>query len=153
MSAHACSTHSAYRLGCDQYDALRAKRGGRCWRCSRAADRLEVDHDHALGVNAVRGMLCSPCNIRISQVESGLRESDALDADYLNNAWHLSRPMEYEPDARTPVRNFRVDEELWQLAAVVTRRRRETISGVVKRALVEYVEQHGGTVAGRDEED
>jgi negative regulator of replication initiation len=40
------------------------------------------------------------------------------------------------------VRNIRVDDPLWRLAAVVTKRRRETISGVVKRLLAEYVEQH-----------
>lgn len=146
MSGHACSTHLTYRLTCDDFESLVSTRSGACWRCSQQAERLEIDHDHALGINAVRGMLCAFCNNHLGRVESGLREPDALDAAYLGNAWHLSRVAEYEPDRRTEVRNFRVDEELWRLARVVTKRRRETISGVVRRALVEYVERHGGSV-------
>jgi hypothetical protein len=42
----------------------------------------------------------------------------------------------------TKLRNVRVDDALWRLAGVVTKRRRETISGVIKRLLAEYVDQH-----------
>jgi hypothetical protein len=47
-----------------------------------------------------------------------------------------------ESVAVSKVRNIRVDDALWRLAGIVTRRRRETISGVIKRLLAEYVEQH-----------
>jgi hypothetical protein len=40
------------------------------------------------------------------------------------------------------IRNIRIDDPLWRLAGVVTKRRRETISGVIKRLLAEYVEEH-----------
>ena len=46
----------------------------------------------------------------------------------------------------TKLRNFRVDEALWREAARIAAERRETLSAVLKRALVEYVEKHGGSV-------
>jgi hypothetical protein len=47
-----------------------------------------------------------------------------------------------EDVAASKIRNIRVDEDLWRLAGVVTKRRRETISGVIKRLLAEYIDQH-----------
>jgi hypothetical protein len=44
--------------------------------------------------------------------------------------------------AASKIRNIRIDDALWKLAGVVTKRRRETISGVIKRLLAEYVEEH-----------
>jgi hypothetical protein len=44
--------------------------------------------------------------------------------------------------AVSKIRNIRIDDPLWRLAGAVTKRRRETISGVIKRLLAEYVEQH-----------
>lgn len=46
----------------------------------------------------------------------------------------------------TKLRNLRVDEKLWAEAKRIADERRETLSAVMKRALVEYVEQHGGSV-------
>jgi hypothetical protein len=46
----------------------------------------------------------------------------------------------------TKLRNLRVDEALWQAAKKIADARRETLSAVMKRALVEYVEKHGGKV-------
>lgn len=42
----------------------------------------------------------------------------------------------------TKLRNVRVDENLWTLAGLVAKRRRETISQVIKSALVAYTEEH-----------
>lgn len=50
----------------------------------------------------------------------------------------------------TKLRNIRVDDRLWAEAKRIAGERRETLSAVVKRALVEYVERHGGNI-GRDE--
>lgn len=47
----------------------------------------------------------------------------------------------------TKLRNLRVDEALWAEAKRIADERRETLSAVMKRALVEYVEQHGGDVS------
>jgi hypothetical protein len=46
----------------------------------------------------------------------------------------------------TKLRNLRVDEDLWVEAQRIAKERRETLSAVMKRALVEYVEKHGGSV-------
>lgn len=46
----------------------------------------------------------------------------------------------------TPLRNVRVDDDLWAEAKRIAKERRETLSAVVKRALVEYVERHGGKI-------
>ena len=46
----------------------------------------------------------------------------------------------------TKLRNVRVDDDLWRDAKKIAADRRETLSAVIKRALVEYVEKHGGSV-------
>lgn len=48
--------------------------------------------------------------------------------------------------AVSKLRNLRVDDKLWAEAKRIADERRETLSAVMKRALVEYVEQHGGKV-------
>lgn len=40
------------------------------------------------------------------------------------------------------LRNLRVDGELWHLVKLVSDRRRDPLSQIMKRALVEYAEQH-----------
>jgi hypothetical protein len=44
--------------------------------------------------------------------------------------------------ASSKIRNIRIDDDLWKLAGIVTKRRRETISGAIKRLLAEYIDQH-----------
>lgn len=46
----------------------------------------------------------------------------------------------------TKLRNVRVDERLWDEAKRIAGERRETLSAIIKRALVEYVEKHGGSI-------
>ena len=46
----------------------------------------------------------------------------------------------------TKLRNVRVDDRLWEQAKRIAVGRRETLSAVIKRALVEYVERHGEQV-------
>lgn len=46
----------------------------------------------------------------------------------------------------TKLRNVRVDDRLWDAAKRIAAARRETLSAVIKRALLEYVEKHGGSV-------
>lgn len=59
---------------------------------------------------------------------------------------HTASIRDTEPVPVTKLRNLRVDEDLWREAKRIADDRRETLSAVMKRALVEYVEQHGGTV-------
>jgi hypothetical protein len=51
--------------------------------------------------------------------------------------------LEKREDQRVPetkVRTVRVDDELWELAGVIAKRRRETLAHVLKAALVAYAE-------------
>lgn len=50
----------------------------------------------------------------------------------------------------TKLRNLRVDDALWNEAKRIAGERRETLSAVLKRALVEYVEQHNGNIGERE---
>jgi hypothetical protein len=63
-----------YGITLEQYDEMVALQGGRCAICnklpkgtSHTSRRLAVDHDHA--TNAVRGLLCGPCNTTIGMIE------------------------------------------------------------------------------------
>lgn len=64
--AHGHYLERTYGITIDEYDAIKAAQGGVCFVCRRAtgaSKRLAVDHDHRLqGREAVRGILCSPCN-------------------------------------------------------------------------------------------
>lgn len=50
--------------------------------------------------------------------------------------------VQTDPMAVSKLRNLRVDEDLWEDAKTIAKYRRETLSAVMKRALVEYVEEH-----------
>lgn len=52
-----------------------------------------------------------------------------------------------EPVAVTKLRNIRVDDALWLEAQKIAAENRETLSAVLKRALVDYVKSNGGSVA------
>lgn len=93
-----CLTHRQYEMGCSEFDALRARSAGHCEACGLdAADsksgRLVIDHDHRYGLGAVRGLLCSSCNISLGAMESGNSRADAatlLRFDrYLTAAWFM----------------------------------------------------------------
>lgn len=57
-----------------------------------------------------------------------------------------SRVQQNEDVPVTKLRNVRVDERLWNEAKRIATERRETLSAIIKRALVEYVERHGGRI-------
>lgn len=93
-----CLTHRQYEMGCSEFDALRARSAGHCEACGlNAADsksgRLVIDHDHRYGLGAVRGLLCSSCNILLGAIEAGNTRADAatlLRFDrYLASAWFM----------------------------------------------------------------
>lgn len=63
-----CKRHKEYRLSCQQFEALIARSGSRCEICAGPGDAgplgvLCIDHNGPRW--AVRGLLCSPCNIRL----------------------------------------------------------------------------------------
>lgn len=45
--------------------------------------------------------------------------------------------------AKTPQRNIRITQDLWQAALAVARERGETVAGVVRQFLREYVATRG----------
>jgi len=73
---HESCNHKVYGLSCDQYERLLNRNGGLCEICGipgrlAARGKLYIDHDHAGGWTAVRGLVCSRCNIRIRDAEMG----------------------------------------------------------------------------------
>ncbi|MDR3082116.1 MAG: endonuclease VII domain-containing protein [Streptomyces sp.] len=76
-------------MSCAEYDALVEHAGDRCQLCSRTGPEtghgyLVIDHDARLGDWAVRGLLCSRCNLLIeyAQIDSAATEA------YLNSPWY-----------------------------------------------------------------
>lgn len=58
---------STYGIEPEAFDRMLAEQGGLCAICATApTGQWNIDHDHSTG--AVRGLLCSPCNIGIGQL-------------------------------------------------------------------------------------
>lgn len=102
MSAtpHDSCTHLGYSLTCAEYDELRALAAGQCMRCAVRTDALQIDHDHALGQWAVRGLVCHPCNHDVKFIDAGRRQAAPRDLEYFANAWHTKRPASATKAAR-----------------------------------------------------
>lgn len=96
--------HKLYMLTCKEFDELRAAARGICARCKRDDRPLVVDHDHAVGDWAVRGMICHQCNAYMALVDRGDKPVDGLTADYLASAYYKSRPPKIRkfPRSRCP---------------------------------------------------
>lgn len=58
-----------YGISLDEYERLLEKQNGVCAVCGKPPNgrRLHVDHDHRTG--AVRGLLCSGCNVALGAVD------------------------------------------------------------------------------------
>lgn len=80
--------HINYHLGCDEFEALAAESDGHCGICGVASVALHIDHDHALGWRAVRGMLCHKCNSMLTSVDAGKRQPTPEASQYLSRPWH-----------------------------------------------------------------
>ncbi len=84
-SMRGCPSHRAYGLSCDQYDQLLARANDRCQICE-SDYALVIDHDHAVGAWAVRGILCAQCNATL------YRNRDDKAQDYLADPWYANNP-------------------------------------------------------------
>jgi hypothetical protein len=62
----------------DEYAAKYEKLGGCCEICSIKLDTLCVDHNHVTG--AIRGLLCTPCNLGIDH----FKESEQIMINAIN---------------------------------------------------------------------
>lgn len=85
-----CKTHQTYALTCDQYDELRARCGDSCEICGRPAaqsgwGKLAIDHYATVGQWAVRGLLCTDCNLNMRRMPAG----DERLQHYIDSAWYL----------------------------------------------------------------
>lgn len=73
---------SRYSMTEDDYDELFDKQSGLCAIC-RTSGPLVVDHDHTTG--QVRGLLCTPCNLALGNVNDCVSVLRAA-ADYLEGS-------------------------------------------------------------------
>ncbi|MEU2487114.1 endonuclease domain-containing protein [Streptomyces sp. NPDC012617] len=95
QSAGTPCTHAAYRLSCDEYDAMRQRAWGRCEICDKADDEtprglLVIDHFQGMEVWFVRGLLCDRCNA-VMQRHDGMAPWGPATRPFLTRAraYHL----------------------------------------------------------------
>lgn len=87
-----CGNHELYGLNCDDYTALRQESNGMCYLCGSRHPWMNIDHDHLLGMRAVRGLLCPRCNAgHMRRIDWGERAIDDRTRRYLLSPWHLQR--------------------------------------------------------------
>ncbi|GAA0897861.1 endonuclease domain-containing protein [Pseudonocardia zijingensis] len=89
---HATCTHRSYNLTCEQFEDLLVAARFACQRCGEPVEKFCIDHDHRLGDWGVRGLLCSPCNTRLGQIECGRTSMDELTAAFLASPYSDRRP-------------------------------------------------------------
>lgn len=97
---HPSCYHVGYSLSCNEYDDLARLADGCCQICSTPTTPLYIDHDHALGNWAVRGLVCHRCNQAMRHVENGNHPPTAEVTNYLNSAWHLTQASSRAKAAR-----------------------------------------------------
>lgn len=90
---HATCQHGAYRLTCEDFEALWERAGGCCEICrvpaaDTPAGKLGIDHAQEYGYFAVRGLLCAKCNSLMRYVDRGQKTSRAA-REYMANAWFV----------------------------------------------------------------
>lgn len=90
-SAHQRQTcgHKIYHLTCEEFGAIERDAQEGCAICGGvAAAGLELDHDHAVGARAIRGMVCPPCNGLLRSVDAGRADPGQRVAAYLAAPWY-----------------------------------------------------------------
>jgi hypothetical protein len=94
---HTGCNHRQYNLTCEQLDELLDMAGHACQRCRTCTEPLWIDHDHALGMWGVRGLLCPLCNSHLGQVDTGRKPMDELTFRYLLTPYPYRRPFAQAP--------------------------------------------------------
>lgn len=88
-----CGAHEFYKLNCGQFERLIARSGQRCEICGRAGtagpghNKLHIDHDHSGKRWAVRGLLCTGCNSKLTVKIAENRPPWTV--GYLANSWWI----------------------------------------------------------------
>lgn len=115
---HTCQ-HRRYRMSCDKFDQLRMRSGDRCEICGVAAHQaprgmMFIDHDPALGIGAVRGLLCCSCN---STLGGSLTAADNRVAAYLVKPWRTCDPRPRRAFGATqPIRSVKRQKRAAEIA-------------------------------------
>ncbi len=93
LKAHVggCKNHLAYNLRCEDYAHLLDRSGNCCEICGLPAHRndwqkLFIDHDARVGKWAVRGLLCSDCNMNMRRMPEG----DWRLQRFIDRPWYLA---------------------------------------------------------------
>lgn len=84
-------------MSCASFEKLLARSGGKCELCSLPAaqmrkGKLLIDHEHRIGLHAVRGLLCHDCNAHMRRVDAGERPVSWEVAAYLLLSGHALPP-------------------------------------------------------------
>ncbi len=100
-------------MTCGQFDEMFAAAGGACQICGISGPDtphglLFIDHDDAIGLHGVRGLLCVSCNSRLWRLPKAPRSE--AERRYLASPWHLN----FEP---VPVRSILRGEEAMRRSA------------------------------------
>jgi hypothetical protein len=98
-----CAVHRNYSLTCEEFEALWARAEGRCELCGTDASKLVIDHDHRYGMAAVRGLVCTRCNLYIGAFEKLMtfpgmkcRNPGGWFRPYFRRAW-FARDLQTDP--------------------------------------------------------
>lgn len=92
--------HRLYRLTCEEMAALIHRANDSCEICGRPRHRspnrrLYIDHDHNIGIWAVRGLLCPSCNTSLGSYPVGVigfnRRPHVI--AYLANPFRTEKPV------------------------------------------------------------
>lgn len=92
-----CYNHLLYHLTCQDFERLLEQAAFCCQRCGKANERLAIDHDHAQGDHAVRGLLCPKCNTHLRFVDAGTKPCDDATARYLAHPFERAFPFQLKP--------------------------------------------------------
>jgi hypothetical protein len=125
--------HGIYGLTDADYAALLHRAAGVCEVC-RIMPHKQIDHDH--DTKLVRGLVCRSCNSDLYAVEMGWQMPNEVQARYL-----AMKPIG-RGYRRTPTHNYVAPQDLVDRAKRIAHRRGETLSQVIRAALVRYVKRH-----------
>lgn len=134
--------HHSYGMSCDEFKNLEDRAAGSCEMCGTNDRKLVIDHDHAAGRSAVRGLLCQQCNLSLGRMEAGSRIFSDAAAKYLEAAWHLSysdRPT-LDVERAVSVRSFSIPDDLWFEAQEAARKVERPLSNIVVDELRRFVD-------------
>jgi hypothetical protein len=117
---HETCQHRVYKLSCAAFEALLARAAGRCELCGICASevpggKLAIDHEHRIGAQAVRGLLCPRCNQTMRRIDSEERPMTWDVAHYLLLSGHVLPPgtTRRPVDDCTTVRTARIPQDAW----------------------------------------